>query len=89
MSKRVSVVPKHPETLRDASGKLVGNGPVTVDLADPFWRRLWKWKDIVPAPDAATTAKSATATAATAPAATAAPTAPTSPTSPATTGGKA
>ncbi len=50
MSKIVRVVAKHPETLRDASGRLVGAQPFDVDLRDAFWRRLWGWKDIVAAP---------------------------------------
>lgn len=46
MSTLVSVVPRHPETLRDASGKLVGKGPIEVDQRDPFWRRLIRWGDV-------------------------------------------
>ena len=50
MSKIVRGVAKHPEPLRDASGRLVGAEPFEVDLRDAFWRRLWGWKDIVAAP---------------------------------------
>ncbi|MDE7547210.1 hypothetical protein PY793_04320 [Acetobacter fabarum] len=66
MNTLVSVVPRHPETLRDASGKLIGKGPVDVDPRDPFWRRLIRWGDVEvqkPATTSATTPAVATATA--------------------------
>lgn len=69
MNTLISVTPRHPETLRDASGRLVGNGPVDVDSRDPFWRRLIRWGDVVEAPAATAKTTSAPTAAATAPAA--------------------
>ncbi|MFT8307608.1 hypothetical protein [Acetobacter malorum] len=37
---------KHPDTFRDASGRLVGKGPIKVDKRDPFWRRVIRWGDV-------------------------------------------
>lgn len=42
----VSVVPRHPDTFRDAGGQLVGKGPIKVDQRDPFWRRVIRWGDV-------------------------------------------
>lgn len=54
MNTLVKVVPKHPETFRDACGVLVGAEPVTVDPRDQFWRRVIKWGDVTVLQDAAT-----------------------------------
>ena len=61
MNTLVKVVPKHPETFRDASGVLVGAEPVSVDPRDQFWRRVIKWGDVEVVQDAV--AKPALATA--------------------------
>lgn len=61
MSKVLRVVAKHPETLRDASGRLVGAEPFDADMAVAFWRRLYRWGDIVQAPATAATKASASA----------------------------
>ena len=63
MSTTVNIVPKDPQTLRGADGRLVGEGPVAVDPRDPFWRRLIRWGDVSVQADTKTADASGTKTA--------------------------